>query len=1292
VKEVPGGERYSFDHGVIREVLYDSMGRNLRRMIHRKVAQVLERVYSSDIEPVVYDLARHYGNTKDHEKALLYCVKAARRAMRLFALKEARDYFNDAIGQLGEVKDLSSLGLGTKNSVEVALLNEAASASWHVGDTDQAKRYATRALDLAQTEGLYHEMAHAYVLRGTISDIKGEKEEAVMDLEAGVELSEKIGDQKGRLEAIQMLGKVHWSLGNYEKALEYLNDCVRGAEKIGEQPLLSMALITKGNVYNVRGDWEEAAKLYERGLRIAKESNATYELMRAYNNLGDMYLDRNELESAEGYFKKCQEAAERTGDIRMLGYALTNLCETFIKRGDFIKARTFGSRALEMFTRLDEKAMIAAVYDDFGVIHTHDNNWTEAAVCFDLSIGVLETLKQPHTLAKAHFDYGMMFKNKGDRVGATSQFEAAKAIYTRVGAANFLKEVDKELSSLRTGVEPTKVDMVGRDGLLKGLSYLLEVGSGLVSHSTAMAPQGVEPVKGSGLFVLLEGEQGMGKSRIVEEVAIDARKRGITTLTGRCLRSESSNPYYPFIQALTELFKGKDQASLHKFMRRAPLEVLSVLPGIGAVGLSGEVKIPITTDAFDGKGADLGAMKDRMFEVLSRLLLEFEEPVALILEDLHCADVSSMQVLAYIAREMAGSKTFILASYSPDAILGGSSFLDNLEALTKEPTVRSLKVESLDASMVKDLISRFLRVSEVPDAFAHKVHQRTRGNPMFVEELLKVLPKGMTAEDMVKFDLEKVQVPDNVTELIGKQLSRLSPEERELLEYASVAGSTFSTKMLFETMGLGKYDEGAKEVKDILGNLVNLRYMRFLDENRLSFVHPMVQQVVYEAIPLDRRRNMHKAFGRSWERLGRDDPERVAFDLAYHFSRGGADDKAFRYLMLAGQRAETMSAPRESETFFKEALRCADMMRMKRGEESTISVGEVLMARHHLDQAFIAQGKLDEAMEVSRITLSVARDVSDLNREAQALMDIGEIASIRSSWDEARSTFDRARVLCTDTGFKRGLFRAYKGLSWISWRRGEFERAFVYANECVKLANELEDKHLLAQAYMEIAGAHGEKGDFEEAIEIASKARAIFEAAGDKTALARVHNNLGVAYREKGDPLEAMTHFERSIAISREIGGTRMTGYAMTNLSECHMLIGNLTKAAEICQKALAIFLKLDEPFMVSSCYRRLGMIDRKQQKYDSAEAHILKSISIIKGLETPAHHAEAHYELGLLYIDTGKADKAKEELKMAVDIFNKLGMKHGQDKTLKVLSELVKLMEKGTLAGVGPGNQDQGQ
>lgn len=1303
LREVPGGEYYTFDHGVIREVLYENMGRNLRRMIHRRVAEVLERMFTEDPDSVVYDLARHYGMTKEHEKALYYSVRAARRAMRLFALKEAREYFSDAVGQLSEVKDLTTLGLGSRISVEVNLLNEAANASWHVGDYEQAKRYTTRVLELAPTEGLYNEMARTYLLRGTVAEIKGEREEAVLDLEAAVELSERIGDQKGKLEAIHILGRLHWRLANYDKALEYLNECIRGSERINEAPLLANALITKGNVYNVRGDFDEAINLYERGLTIAKDHNSTYELMRAYNNLGDLNMDRNELDTAEDYFMKCLDVAERSGDQRFVGYSQSNLGEIHIKRGDFAKAKIFSTRALEIFTRLDEKAMVAAVYDDFGVIYTSEKNWTEATVCFEIAISALETLQQPHPLARAHYDCALMLKEKGDRVAAVSQFEAALEIYKKAGSAGMSKTIELELAGLRTGVEPTRVNIVGRERPLAELQYLLEVGTGIAPPERTEAPQGVKPVKRSGLFVLLEGGQGMGKSRVVEEVMALARKRNVTIIVGRCLRTETSNPYFPFIQALTELFKGKDQASLRRFMRRAPLEVLAVLPGMGGIGIRPDEGLVAAradqgttggpgTDGDEGKVTDLGAMKDRMFEVLSRLLLEFDEPVALILEDLHYADVSSLQVLAYIAREMEGSKTFILASYSPDAIVQGNSFADNLKVLDKEPTVHTIELENLEPAQVRELIFRFLRVQDIPMSFAEGVHRRTKGNPMFVEELLKVLPKGMTTEELSRFDLDKVHVPGTVSELIAGLLSRLSPEEREMLEYAAVAGSTFRSRMLFETMGLGQDAERTKEINGILEGLETKMYLRAVDENVLSFVHPMVQQVVYETVPLERRRNLHKAFGRSWERLGKDDLEAVAFDLAYHFGRGGADDKAFRYLMLAGQRAEAMSAPREAETFFRDALRCADSMRMNRGEESTISVGEVLAARHHLDQALVAQGKLDEAMEVSRVTLSVARDVGDINREAQALMDIGEITSIRSSWDDAWSAFDRARALCEESGFKRGLFRAYKGLAWISWRRGEFEKAHVHAAECVKLANELDDKHLLAQAYMEMAAAHGEKGENEEAIEVASKARAIFEAAGDKAALARAHNNLGVAYREKGDPVGAMSHFEKSIAISREIGGIRMMGYAMTNLSECHLLIGNLEKAYDICQKALAIFLKLDEPFMVSSCYRRLGMIERKRGRYEASEAHILKAISMMALLDSPGHHAESHYELGLLYIDMGKLDKAKEELAAAVGLFKRIGIKPGQEKSLKVLAELVKMMGKGLVTGVGPGDQDKGQ
>lgn len=1255
LREVPGGEAYAFDHVVIQEVIYENMSRNMRRMVHRRVAEILEDIFTTDPDSVVYELAKHYTRTRNYQKAFYYSLRAARRASRLFALSEASMYYGWALDNLSKIKDIEN-----RMAMEVRLLNDSAIACVHIGNWDRASSCTEKVLEMAPSEELYAEMARAYRLRGAIGENRGNWTEAVLDLEAAIEISDKIEDLRGKFEAYHMLGRNYWRSAKYDRALEYLNECIRGAEAINDDMILATALITKGNVYNVRGDYEESIKLYERGLAIAKDNKNALEQMRAYNNLGDLFMDTGDLDQAETYFDRCREAAEKYGDQLMIGYSHINLGECALKRKDLDRAKAECSQALEIFTKLDERSMVAATYIDFGIMHRMVKNYAEASVCFDIAIDALETLGTPNLLAEAHREYGTMFIEKGDPINAASHLETALGIYKKAGVAVSVKAIERDLVKLRRGEDSYRVAIVGRDQVVDSLNMLLEEGVGLTGDS-------------SGNFTLLEGEQGMGKSRVMGLALEHARSKGITTIIGRCIQSEMVSPFYPFIQALDDLFRGRDKESLKRFMRKVPLEVLAVLPGVEKLG-NGEGAHAIQgmyTEVDGDPAPDLGAMKDRMFETLSRLLLDMDEPVALFLEDIHHADTSSLELLRRMAGEMEGSRTFIMASYSPDAVTESNSFSRIIKDMTKRSAFHKVTIGPMEKGHVKEIITRFLGITDVPDELTDKIHMRTKGNPMFVEELLKSLPKGLETEDLARMDIEKLHVPGSVKELIAKQLSTLSPQEREVLEYAAVAGFGFRPDLLFEAMGIGK--EATKDGKGLLDGIVEKRYLVEKEEHSLYFGHPMVQQVVYQTVAPDKRKNMHRAFGRAIEKMSGNNLERVAFDLAYHFHRAGPSDKTFRYSILAGQRAEAMLAPRESEGFFRNAVRAAEAMKAKLRDDSTISAGEVLSARHHLYQALVGQGRLDEALEISRISLMVAKDVGDVARESQALMDIGAVGKIKASWEDAKSYFDQARRLCIEIGFQRGLFRALKELAWIAWRRGDFGTAFENSKRCIGIGEELNDKHLVAQGLTELGSAYGERGDWEEAIENLSKARAIFEASGDRYHLARVLNNIGVSYRDKGDPDGAVTHFVRCVDISRETGDARMMGYGLSNLSECHLKKGDLEKAEDTINRSLTLFIKLDEPYMVSSGYRRLGMIERMRDKYDDAEAYLMKSITLFDRGESPIHTAEVMFELGILEKARGNKDKAKEALDQSLVIFKQVGSKWGVQRVEKELELLEK-------------------
>ena len=406
-----------------------------------------------------------------------------------------------------------------------------------------------------------------------------------------------------------------------------------------------------------------------------------------------------------------------------------------------------------------------------------------------------------------------------------------------------------------------------------------------------------EASAGSGRVVLLAGEPGIGKTRVAQELAAHAERRGARVLWGLSQQGDAAPPYWPWVEAL----RGLSTASGN---------VVSFLtdPEHKPAGLSTFADSPrsVRFAQFDAVASFLSATSN-------------ERPVVAILDDLHNADEPSLRLLAFVARRLERSRLLIVGTYRDTELRRGHPLRSVLVDLGREQAFRRLTLRGLSEEEVAQFMKR-LAAGSVDDRLVQAVYRQTEGNPLFVKELVQLLDHEGALGDPRSLAKRALEVPEGVREMIGMRLSRLSEPTNRVLGLASIIGVAFSLEEL------SRLADGSRDL-DVPAALEEaLKEGILVDAQEVGtyrFHHALVREVLYDEFPSIRRSHLHLKLARALEQAHAEAVTPYVSRLAEHYlaaTQAGAAGKAVEYARLAGGSAMDMLAFEDAARHFKNAL------------------------------------------------------------------------------------------------------------------------------------------------------------------------------------------------------------------------------------------------------------------------------------------------------------------------------------------------------------------------------------
>jgi DNA-binding winged helix-turn-helix (wHTH) protein/tetratricopeptide (TPR) repeat protein len=702
------------------------------------------------------------------------------------------------------------------------------------------------------------------------------------------------------------------------------------------------------------------------------------------------------------------------------------------------------------------------------------------------------------------------------------------------------------------------------------------------------------------------GEAGIGKTALVDAFLASVAARGaedICVATGQCVRRHSGDePLMPVLEAIARLARGPHAARVVALLRERAPGWLIQLPWLVEPGHLRELQVSLS-----------GTTPERMLRVFAQLVEELtsDMTLVLVLEDLHWADASTVDLVAILAERPERARLLLLGTYRPaEAIARGGPFDAMRRALNVKGRATEIALDLLPPKGVETYLAVRFGGHKPPPFLTRLLHAQTEGNPLFLVTAVNFLvARGWLEQSdggvTVRTEPETLErhIPGSLRDLVEMQVVDLDGFETAVLEAASVAGFEFGAQAVAAALGVE-----VERVEDACEHLVrSQRFLRASDTEawpdgaiatRYAFAHALYQRVLYARVPAARRRLLHQRMGERLELGFGDRAPEIATELAAHFEHGGDRTRAVRWLESAASSAARRFAPREAAGYMRRGLTI--LQHEPEGPERwacelrlTSSLGAAVIATSGFaaDEAWAnlrrarelaALGPVGSPVDLFGVTymlLNAAISRADVVRVPRLAKEFARTADLVQT-DEARLV---AAMLSANAALWEGRYAeatygsiaaadpaAFAGFvpgenpvvfcqgveGWRLWLTGHPDRATAAVAAAVASARTSENPINLAMALFLAAQARLWRGDLADAVAAVEEGRRLAGEHGFGLWLAGLGGVAGGIALARGNAAAAVPELAQALDEFRRIGVLVHVPALLSGLAEASLRLG----------------------------------------------------------------------------------------------------------------------------------------
>jgi KaiC/GvpD/RAD55 family RecA-like ATPase/tetratricopeptide (TPR) repeat protein len=722
-------------------------------------------------------------------------------------------------------------------------------------------------------------------------------------------------------------------------------------------------------------------------------------------------------------------------------------------------------------------------------------------------------------------------------------------------------------SKLKPGVLAEPV-LVGRERELEELMRCLDAAS-----------------EGKGTTVFISGEAGSGKTRLVNEFSGVLKGKEVAVLSSWCI-SDVAVPYFPFMKAFDAYFSSRNRDSEPIEDEEAAIKAWLVGPKQAA---KSERLQNLTPQAW----------QDLAVAAVTKALISIsaKKTVILFIDDLQWADSASLSLLHYISRSISAARVLVLATYRseeliPDAEGRPHPLLQALRMMRREDLIREIKLSRLDQTNVAALAEKMVGGSLHPE-LADRLAEESQGNPLFIVESLRMLSEhGSLVQDQGRWRLsiDEVGIPGKIKDIILRRVSMLKPNQRRILDLASVIGEKFDVELLGAVLG-----QDSLEVLEALNAVGQSSSLVFCEGNYYEFDHAKSREAIYEEISPPLKRGYHARIAEKMEAKSRDAKDLPVNDLAYHFAQAGNRGKAVKYSLDAGEDALKRFSNADAMKHYAYVLKAiseAPEYDSER-EKALEGLGDSLTANCLYVEATKTFEQLSNVAESGVVKLRALRKAAACSIERADIARSLELASKAEEYAQSdRLEYARLR-LC------RGAAGQFAGA----------KEAFADVEGALRVFEEDYSLPDVASALALIFFFYNEEDRLEDSLVAILRSVNMYEELEDLRGQLIARARLGVAFGGCGFPQEMADSDEKVFKIGEKIGAYDLIAIRLIGEGMMAARMGDLNGAVALILKAVEYAEKTEEyGFTVSGYawlvryYAMLGEIKHAEEFAEKAE------------------------------------------------------------------------------------------
>ncbi len=747
----------------------------------------------------------------------------------------------------------------------------------------------------------------------------------------------------------------------------------------------------------------------------------------------------------------------------------------------------------------------------------------------------LDPLHEP-----AHRALMLLYARDGQRAAALRQYrECLRQLDTELGVAPLL-----ETTALFRAIEENRITTnderrktTAREAIENQKSKIENQQYPFVGRARELETllRAYQQIRDSGQWLVIQGEAGIGKTRLAEEFLQRVARAGATMLTARSYAEQRALAYAPFVHALRAVLNDA------RLVRR--LEPLSPVLRADAARLVPELAPNLAiTNSIEGAGGQA-----RFFDAVTHVILTLLQngaPGVLFLDDAQWLDDGSLDLLAFLIRRLHNAPVCVLLTWRSEEVLADHPLRRLYADELRQERAQLISLARLAQPDVETLLNAAAaRGVRMDSTLAERLYRESEGQPFFLIETLKLIERRGDAP-------VDTTLPASVRELLHSRLARASETARQLLSAAAVIGRTFDFELLNQVSGRSEWEtlNGVEEL-DAHGFIAAVQAG---NAPQYDFTHEKLRALVYEETSLARRRLLHRRAADALIQRARGQLDSIAGNIAQHLGAGGDETRAAEFYKRAGDYARSVFANRDAVEQYTAALAFgfpdAGALHASIGDAQTL-LGEYDAALvsyetsaafndpnadANLARVYLRRGEWERA---ARHLLNALELTHDTATQSQLYADLA-LAQHHSHHDaDALKHAQRALNLARKAKDERALAQSYNILGILARTRRAWHAARSHLEASAQLAERRNDVSAHAAALNNLALVHHDMQDDARALELAHRALELVTRNGDRHRQAAIHNHLADLYHARGSATDSMFHLKAAVAIYADIGG-----------------------------------------------------------------------------------------------------------------------------------------------------------